>query len=298
MGYGVCMIKSREDVIHWVLRALGHPVIQVNVTDEQLEDRLDDALELFHEYNLGGTNKEYLRYQIEEQDILNQYLPIDGSSVIGIVRLIPLPSLITGNKDPLFDPLYQLLNTTNQRGWVTLDLQTYFMFQQYAKTLELILRPRHNIRFNRYQDKIYVDWHWGDRDFNQYDITDEYGNKLLLESDVPGDNIEESYKFQNSANTDTSTDVRVGDFVILECFRVLDPNEYPAVYGDRWLKEYFKAKVKYQWGQNLSKYSNMTLPGGVSLDGNSMMVDAQTEIDKLQELLYSDYSEPLGFFIG
>lgn len=64
------------------------------------------------------------------------------------------------------------------------------------------------------------------------------------------------------------------------------------------MKEYFKAKVKYQWGQNLSKYSGMTLPGNVQIDGNVMMSDAQAELDKLKEQLYTDYSEPLTFFIG
>ena len=93
------MIKTREDLVQWALRSLGHPMIQINITNEQLEDRLDDTLELFQEYSIGGTNRDYIRYQVQEEDIYNQYIPIDGSSVIGIVRLIPLSRGIFGNID-------------------------------------------------------------------------------------------------------------------------------------------------------------------------------------------------------
>lgn len=293
------MIKTREDLINWVLRSLGHPVIHINITEEQLEDRLDDTLELFQEYNLGGTNREYIRYQVSEQDIYNQYIPIDGSSVLGIVRLIPLSHALFGNTDLVFDPIYQMLNAAIDRQWASIDLNSYVMFRQYGETLDLILRPKHNIRFNRYQNKLFIDWNWGYRDWRSGSMLTENDKNVLLETDIPADDVDFQLQYENEfQGGDSRADVEPGDFIILECFKVLDPEEYPLVYGDRWLKEYYKQMVKYQWGQNLSKYSGMTLPGGVTLDGASMMTDAQTELDKLKEQLYTDYSEPLTFFIG
>lgn len=293
------MIKTREDLINWVLRSLGHPVIHINITEEQLEDRLDDTLELFQEYNLGGTNREYIRYQVSEQDIYNQYIPIDGSSVLGIVRLIPLSHALFGNTDLVFDPIYQMLNAAIDRQWASIDLNSYVMFRQYGETLDLILRPKHNIRFNRYQNKLFIDWNWGYRDWRSGSMLTENDKNVLLETDIPADDVDFQLQYENEfQGGDSRADVEPGDFIILECFKVLDPEEYPLVYGDRWLKEYYKHMVKYQWGQNLSKYSGMTLPGGVTLDGASMMTDAQTELDKLKEQLYTDYSEPLTFFIG
>jgi hypothetical protein len=293
------MIKTREDLIQWALRSLGHPMIHINVTAEQLEDRLDDTLELFQEYNLGGTNRDYIRYQVSEEDIYNQYIPIDGSSVLGIMRLIPLSRGIFGNVDLVFDPIYHLLNAATDRSWASIDLTSYTMFRQYGEVLDLILKPKHNVRFNRYQNKLFIDWNWGARDWRPANIITENDQNLLTEEDKIDDSVDYQLQFVDEfAGADSKADIEPGDFIILECFKVLDPEEYPGVYGDRWLKEYFKAKVKYQWGQNLSKYSGMTLPGNVQLDGNAMINDAQAELDKLKEQLYTDYSEPLTFFIG
>ena len=293
------MIKNREELIQWALRSLGHPVIHINVTDEQLEDRLDDTLELFQEYNIGGTTRDFIRYQVSEEDIYNQYIPIDGSAVLGIVRLIPLPHALFGNTDLVFDPIYHLLNAATDRQWANIDLTSYVMFRQYGETLDLLLKGRNDVRFNRYQNKLFIDWHWGNRDWRPSDTLTEDGGNLLTEDDDPGDSIDDQIQYADEfAGADGRADVQPGDFIILECYKVLDPEEYPLVYNDRWLKEYYKYMVKQQWGQNLSKYSGMTLPGGVQLDGNAMMADSQAELDKLKEQLYTDYSEPLGFIIG
>lgn len=293
------MIKNREELIQWALRALGHPVININVTDEQLEDRLNDSLELFQEYNIGGTTRDFIRYQVTEEDIYNQYIPIDGSSVIGIVRLIPIPNALFGNSDLVFDPIYHLLNAATDRQWTNIDLSSYVMFKQYGETLDLILKPKHDVRFNRYQNKLFIDWNWGRRDWRPSDIISEDNGNILNEADDPSDSTDDVLQLVDEfAGADGRADVLPGDFIILECYKVLNPEEYPLVYNDRWLKEYYKYMVKLQWGQNLSKYSGMTLPGGVTLDGASMMSDAQAELDKLKEQLYTDYSEPLGFIIG
>ena len=80
--------------------------------------------------------------------------------------------------------------------------------------------------------------------------------------------------------------------------KALDPSEFPDIYGSTWIKRYFKEKVKYQWGTNLSKYSGLNLPGGVVLDGNVMKQEAEEQMEKLFNALYTDYSYPLSMLIG
>ena len=293
-------VKSREELIAWSLRALGHPMIQINVTEEQLEDRLDDSLELFQEYNLGGTNRDYIRYRVTEEDIYNQYIPIDGSSVLGIIRLLPVSRLMLGANAQLpFNPMYQMLNTVVGHGWANIDLTSYVMFRQFGETIEHVLNPKHIIRFNRYQNKLFVDWNWGNRDWTPGYIQNESNENVAHEKDDPTDEVTERILFEDELEPQGGdADVYPGDFIILECFKVLDPEEYPLVYNDRWLKEYYKNMVKLQFSENLSKYSGMTLPGGVTLDGPGMKAEAQAEIEKLREELLTSYQEPLTFFVG
>lgn len=304
------MIRSREELIEFTLRSLGSPVIQINVTQEQLEDRLDDTLDLFNEYNLGGTHKHYLRYQVTENDIYNEYLPIPGSSILGITRIIPVTRTMFGAQGILFDPMYHLMANqmnTLTHGWASIDLTSYVQFRQYAETLELILRPRPNVIYNRYMNRLYLEWNWGHRNWNTGGMLTEDGMKVLDEADEAGDDIKLGIDFElekpvsggrGFQGLGSSPDIFPGDFVIIECHKILDAEEFPDVYGDRWLKQYFKQQVKLQFGTNLSKYSGMVLPGGVQLDGSAMVQEALAEIDKLRDELLTSYQEPLRFAIG
>ena len=304
------MIRSRQELIEFTLRSLGSPILQINITHEQLEDRLEDALDIFNEYNLGGTVKEYLRYQITEQDVYNEWIPIPGDSILGITRIIPVSRTLFGAMSLPFDPTHLMMtNMMNMQGggWSSLDLTSYSMFRQYGETLEHLLRPKPNIIFNRYQNRLTVEWNWGHRDWRSGGMLTEDNQKLLDEDDIAGDDIKKGFDFELEKPEDKShayhgmgsaPDIFADDFVIMECHRILDPEEFPDVYNDRWLKLYYRAVVKFQFGENLSKYSNLTLPGGVVLDGNSMKQEAQQEIDKLREELLTSYQEPMRFMIG
>lgn len=295
-------INTRDELIQWALRSLGHPMITINVTVEQLEDRLDDSLELFAEYHLEANQREYLRYQITEEDLYNQYIPLDGSSILGIQRLIPFTNLLSGHigdsmSDLPFDPLYLLMSSQSSNGWNAFDLTSYSMFREYAETIQLLLKPRHNIRYKRLSSKLYIDWAWPPRDHRKKVLLGE-----LPESEITQEQDDESaFQFEEEATGSSSNrkaDVQAGDIIILEVFKILDPEEATLIYNERWLKEYFSQKVKMQWAVNISKYASMTLPGGVQLDGRSMMQEAQVELDKMKEELIQNYGEPLQMMIG
>ena len=93
-------------------------------------------------------------------------------------------------------------------------------------------------------------------------------------------------------------DFNAGDYLIIECFRVLDPRIYPEIYNDRLLKRYMTAMIKRQWGENLSKFEGITLPGGVSFNGQRMIDEAQQELDKIEEIIISEFELPPNFMVG
>ena len=93
-------------------------------------------------------------------------------------------------------------------------------------------------------------------------------------------------------------DIQVGEYLMLECYAAISETAYVDVYNDMFVKDMLTAQIKYQWGQNLSKFANMTLPGGISIDGNAIKQEAQEEISMLRERLRTEQELPPKFFIG
>lgn len=92
--------------------------------------------------------------------------------------------------------------------------------------------------------------------------------------------------------------LNVGDNIVIEAYRIVDPNTYTDVWKDRFLQNYATAKIKYQWGSNLTKFNGMTLPGGVQFNGEQILSDAREEIQRLEEEMASSYSLPATDMIG
>ena len=90
----------------------------------------------------------------------------------------------------------------------------------------------------------------------------------------------------------------VGDYLIIECYRTIDPNDYSRVYNDSFLKLYLTALIKRQWGQNLMKFQGVKLPGGVELNGRQIYEDGQNDLDKIMEKMSNTYELPPLDMIG
>jgi hypothetical protein len=97
---------------------------------------------------------------------------------------------------------------------------------------------------------------------------------------------------------DWAADVTAGDYIIVECYRILDPNTYTDVYDDMFLKRYCTALFKRQWGVNLKKFSGVQLPGGVVLNGDTIYQEAIDEIKAIEEEMQSRFELPVDFFTG
>ena len=153
----------------------------------------------------------------------------------------------------MFNLKYQIfLNDLYYYG--AIDLLNYGMTKSYLETLDYMLNPDVQIRFNKKNSRLYMDLN-----------VDELG-----------------------------TD----DFIIIDCFRILDPQSETAVYNDYWLKQYTTSLIKKQWGQNLIKFTGVKLPGGLELNGRQLYDDATAELELLMEKLMSEYAMPPLDFVG
>lgn len=269
---------TREELKQYALRRLGYPVIEINVDDAQIEDRIDDSLQFFAEYHFDGVEKVYLPKQITQKDIDRAYIDLKepteednttspaikaapaldptGQSIISVIKAFQLFDTLGGTG--MFDARYQIaLNDLYglRTNTYSDSLQIYNYTRSHMQMLQDLLTPEKAVRFSRVTNKIFVDMDW-------------------------------------------KTHPKVGEYMMFEAYQVLDPEKYGEIYNDRILKQYVTAKIKEQWGRNLSKFDGVSLPGGVSLNGLRILNEAMEEIRKLEEEIQNKYELPPMFFIG
>jgi hypothetical protein len=241
---------SRNEFREYCLRKLGKPVIDINVSEDQVEDRIDEALSYWSDYHFDGTEKMYIRRQLSQEDKDNGWVPVPENA-IGVVNVFPIQGNLTGSG--IFSAQYQFV-LNNLHDFVNYDLINYYMSFQHLSFMQEILTGKQPIRYNRHMNKLYIDM-----------------------------------------NRDK---INVGDFIIYECYQVVDPNVYQDVWKDRWLQNYATAKIKYQWGANLTKFVGLNLPGNVQFNGEMILKDAEEEIRRMEEEMISSYSLPVADMIG
>ena len=242
--------STRNDFKEYCLRRLGKPVIEINVDNDQVEDRIDEALKYYWDYHFDGTERMFYKHQVTQEDVTNKYITIP-ENIIGAVSIFPVGQSMSSNN--LFNIRYQIaLNDLYDLTATT--MVPYYLAMQHIQFLEQMLVGQQPIRYNRHMNKLYIDMGW-DR-------------------------------------------LNVGDYIIADCYQIVDPNDYPDVWGDRWLARYATALIKRQWAGNLSKYQNIAMPGGMKFNGDKMYMDAQKEIDALEKEMIRSYSLPVTDMIG
>lgn len=254
-------ISNREDFKQYCLRRLGFPVIELNLDDDQVEDRIDDALQYWQDYHFDGTQKVYYIKAIDQNDIDNKYLDLteatDSSNnaldIIGVTRIFPVQD--SQASISMFDLRYQL-RLNELYDFTSASYINYTLTMQHLRSLELLFSGEVPIRFQRHMQRLYIDWAWG-------------------KSEAP-----------------------VGTVVIAEAYANIDPSVYEKVWNDRWLKEYATALIKRTWGNNLKKFSGIQLPGGVTLNGDKIYEEAVGEIEKLETEMQVEYGAPLEWFMN
>ena len=281
--------STRQELIDYGKRQLGYPVLEINVAEEQIEDALDDTIIFYQDRHMDGVEKMYLKHKITKDftDTIQATSAEGYETSLGITtttsssvnitgigattfnfdetqNFIQIPDAVIGIEkvwkvdsraiaSNMFNITYQLfLNEIYY--FSSMELLSYTQTKRYLEDIDFILHPDKQIRFNRRQNRLYID-------------------------------------------SDYSS-MKEDDYLIIECYRVLDPNDYPKVYNDRWVKKYFTAKLKKQWGQNLIKFQGVKLPGGIELNGRQIYDDGVAEMQAIEDKMTTEFELPPLDFIG
>ena len=272
-------VITREGLKDYCLRRLGFPVIEINVDDDQVEDRIDDTFQYFFDYHYDGVERMFYAKQITQIDIDNSYIEVpDG--LIHVTRVLPITNSGGGLYYPMGDPSLAWnstaanpflangltgstavpIRTTQEHagsGGSSGDAQISFFLQMQSIEMfnQIFSGGEPPIRFSRHTNRVYIDMNW-------------------------------------------SSNLSVDDYIVVEGWASLDPEIYTDVYNDRWVKRYATAMIKQQWGSNLIKYSGIALPGGVTFDGDKLFQQATDEISALEEEMQLKYELPVDFYMG
>ncbi len=287
-------VGNRGSLKEYCLRRLGAPVLEINVADEQVEDAIDDGIQYFNERHFDGVERMYLKYRISEEDInrgkaygttpttmggtgtghgiintsgistaiagygtttsnwyeTSNFLQVPDE-VLGVEKIFKFDtSSISGG---MFSIKYQLF-LNDLYYFNSVELMQYAMTKTYLEDIDMLLTTDKQIRFNKRQNRLYLDIDWGS------------------ESD--------------------------GNWLILDCYRALDPHVYENMFNDLFLKQYVTALIKKQCGQNLLKFRGTKLAGGVELNGREIYDDGVREIEELRQRMKDEFELPPYDFIG
>ena len=265
---------TREQLKDYALRALGQPVIEINVDNDQLEDRLDEALQYYSQYHMNAIRRCYLKYEYTQADYdrivtngdvaesqtknsvtttwkENQNYIVVPESVISVTNLFPFSSKGSLN---LFDVRYQM-RLNDLYDFSSTSVVNYDLVMRQLDFLDHILVGEKPLRFNQHDNRLYIDMDW-------------------------------------------TNDLATDEYVVIECYRKLDPDTFTDVYNDIYLKRYVTALFKKQWGANLSKFNGVAMVGGVTLNGQQIFSEALQEVDKLEQEIRSTYELNPAIMIG
>ena len=285
---------TRQQLIDYCFRKLGAPVLEINVDDDQVDDLVDDAIQLFNERHFDGVERMYLKYEITQGDIdrgvgakIAGESAIDGKNGVGIVtttatstsipgygtttttfyensNFLQIPESVVGvHKIFKFDTssisgsmfsIKYQLFLNDLYYFNSVELLQYSMTKTRLEDIDFLLTPEAQVRFNQRQDRLYMDIDWGAQ--------------------------------------------KAGNFLVIDCQRALDPESFNQVYNDYFVKLYLTALIKRQWGQNLIKFRGVKLPGGLELNGREIYDDAERDLERIKEKMMLEYELPPLDFIG
>mgnify|MGYP003132839471 CR=1 FL=1 len=276
---------SRSDFKNYCLRQLGAPVLEINVADEQIDDIIDDALQYFHERHFDGVMRTYLKYQVTQDDIDRGKGP--GQSGVTGITTTTATSTIDG-ATMQFD--WEENSNYLQVPPSVIGVEKVFHFDGSQSMSSGMF----SIKYQLFLNDIYF---WGAMEMLTYNMTRTYLADLEFALTT-----QKQFRFNQRMDRlylDVSWgELTPGDYLVIDCFRTLDPNDYARVWNDSFLKKYTTALLKKQWGQNLIKFQGVKLPGGVELNGREIYEDGVKELEIIREMMSNTYELPPLDMIG
>jgi len=307
-------LYSRQDLADYCLRTLGAPVLNIEIADEQLGDAMETAINFWGDYHPDGIERDYLKHKfvftkltladatgIEIGQTLfsgDEYASVQsvdgnvvtmkrnqgpgmwtvGASVLSPVGTTTITTVVLGDPD---------------NRWIPIDEN----IQGVIRVLPWVLGIGDGLFDITYQLRMNDLRNLSSGTMNYYVSTMEYLSMLdfFLRK-------EKQFRFNRRMNRlyldiDWDQDIVEGTYAVVECYRVVDDTQFSEVYNDPWLKKYAAALVKRYWGANLRKYNNVSLPGGITLDGKEIYAEAGEEIKELEFNMLNNQA-PLQWIMG
>ena len=270
--------SSRTDFKSYCLSQLGAPVLEINLASEQCEDLIDDALQMYQERTFDGAAQTYLKYQVTQDDIDRGKGPgstgVPGITTTTATSTVGISTTFTYEENSNFLQIPpEVLGVTKIYHFDGSNTVTNNMF---------------SVKYQLFLNDIY---YWGSTELLSYAMTKTYLEDInfLLTTEKQIRFNKRMDRLYLDIDWDSLTK---GDWLIIDCYRLIDPSDYGRVWNDQFLKMYATALMKRQWGQNLLKFGGVKLPGGIELNGRQIYDDGQRDIDMLLEKMSSTYELP------
>ena len=258
----MAQISSRQQLVDYCLRRLGEPVIEVNVDEDQIDDKIDDCLQLYREFHSDATHRDYFEYVITEEDLARRFIFIP-ESILYVTKIFPTGGSTIGSSNMFsFNYQFALSDYHSLSDAGAGGLAYYDQMRSYMELIDMKVNGLPLVTFSRRSNKLYL---WSDVEDGQLQAGDYICAEVYRAVPETGD---------------------VG-------------NQNPTtILNDMFVKDYTTALIKQQWGMNLSKFEGMQLPGGVMINGRQILDDANGELETLRERMRLEQEEPPEFLIG
>ena len=260
----MAQITTRQQLIDYCLRRLGEPVIEVNVDEDQIDDKIDDCLQLYREFHSDATHRDYFEYQLTEEDLARKFIFIP-ESILYVTKIFPTGGSFIGSSNMFsFNYQFALSDFHSLSDVGAGGLAYYDQMRSYMELIDMKVNGLPLVNFSRRANKLYL---WSDVEDGQLKAGDYICAEVYRAVPETGE-------------------VTTG---------VTDPT---TILNDMFVKDYTTALIKQQWGMNLSKFEGMQLPGGVMINGRQILDDANGELETLRERMRLEQEEPPEFLIG
>ena len=258
--------STRQGLIDYALRQNGAPVLEINIEDDQIDDLVDDAVQFYNERHMDGYIRTHLKVQYNQ-------LMLDAMTT-------DTDTTVTSG-------------TSNNQTLTFKEQNNYIKMPPYVTTVvkvfDFVSKNVTNLFDVRYQWRLNDLWDLTNTEILTYEMVNRRLEDIyfLLEG-------QKQTRFQLRGNKlyldlDWKTDVNTDDFLVLECYRAIDPTADTAVYNDIWMKRYVSALIQRQWGANLIKFQGAQLPGGITMNGEFIYNEGKEKVQKLEDEMLTVY---------
>ena len=317
--------NSRQTFSDYCLRSLGAPVIEINVDEDQIDDRIDEALQFYQFYHADSIEKFYLKHKVTNSTLTLTasvagnfskgetitggtsgakatiktatgskitYNALDDSNVVFAAN-----ETITGDTTSATATISSITKGDIENGFIPLtdaitDVVRVMPIRDSVSSSDMF-----DIRYQIHLNDIHSVGFMGN--LTEYVMSQQF--LALLDKVIDSDEKHISFdrhKNQLRVDMDWNEEVDEDAFLVIECYRIIDPDTFTDVYNDYFLKRYATALIKRQWGTNLLKFEGMVMPGGVTFNGRQLFDDANEEITRLEEEARLNWEQPIDFMTG